>query len=66
MFWHMGSYDLFILKCVLDTFWNIKKFETKNSHEHLHMLHVHKVVSSKFDFNKDTIFCYTLIKLQFN
>jgi hypothetical protein len=50
--WIMGEYAFFILKYILDTFWNVKKIETKkNSHVHVHVLRSHKIVSWKTDLS---------------
>jgi hypothetical protein len=47
VFWVIRVYILFILKYILDTFWNIKKNETKNPHIHFHVLRAHKIISWK-------------------
>jgi hypothetical protein len=51
MFWFLGAYAPFILKCIFDTFSNVNKFQTKNSCVHLHMLRAHKVLPWKVDFS---------------
>jgi hypothetical protein len=51
VFWLLGAYALFYLNVIFDTFGNVKEKQMKNSHVHLHMLCVHKVVSRKIDLS---------------